>query len=63
MKRPAKPPVRYAYAVCNAQGKIVMLHGSVSVLSIWKLHRLAKSCCEEGQHVERVRVSIAKGTK
>ena len=24
MTRPATPPVRYAYAVCNAQGKIAV---------------------------------------
>ena len=62
MTRPAKPPVRYAYAAVNAQGEIAVqsYRGMLALHSRWED---AHANCTNSQHVERVRVSIAKGTK
>ena len=59
MTRPAKPPVRYAYAVCNARGKIAV-SSMDGALAVYRTRRIAQQDCANGQHVERVRVSIQR---
>ena len=60
MTRPAKPPVRYAYAVCNAQGRVSNDHWMGTMLLLFKLRRHAQAHCKHDQHVERVRVSVVR---
>ena len=62
MTRPAKPLVRYAYAACNAQGKIAVqsYRGMLALHSRWED---AHANCTNSQHVERVRVSVVRQRK
>ena len=59
MRSSVKHPVRYAYAVCNAQGKIAS-HSYGGELAIYTYHSDALRACANGQHVERVRVSVVR---
>ena len=52
-------PVRLAWAVVNARGKIAIssMDGS---FAIYRTRSIAQQDCANGQHVERVRVSVVR---